>query len=287
MLDINELKNLVPVDDGAINIFEIGQGNKILVFLSGGLTVSPILDFKMLYDSLKDDFKIVVIEKFGYGFSSDTDKSRDIGMILEETRYVLNIQGIKPPYILVPHSMSGIEALYWYQKYPEEVSAIVSLDMATYEAYEILKINLLGLKLNRLLVKIGITKLFPKTIESDAVKYGDLSKDEKDTYSQLFHKNFTSSATLNEVRQIKENSLLVKDINISNLPILVLVSNGQGTGIEKNKWLSVQQSLYNKSKYGKIIYYDCPHYIHNHQAKEISEELKLFTSLITRGEIND
>ncbi|MGX4685432.1 alpha/beta fold hydrolase [Vagococcus sp. JNUCC 83] len=275
-MDINELNNLIPVDDGVMNVFEIGKGNKTLIFLSGGLTASPILDFKMLYDYLKNDFKIIVVEKFGYGFSSDTEKSRDIDVMLEETRYVLNAQEIKPPYILVPHSMSGIETLYWYQKYPEEVSAVVGLDMATYEAYEILKINLLGLKLNRLLVKIGITKLFPKTIESDAVKYGNLSQDEKDRYSQLLHKSFTSSATLNEVRQIKENSLLVKDINISNLPILVLVSNGQGTGIEKNKWLSVQQGLYNKSKYGKIIYYDCPHYIHNHKAKEISEDIRMF-----------
>ncbi|MGX7024055.1 alpha/beta hydrolase [Vagococcus hydrophili] len=259
-----------------MSVYEIGNGDQTLVFLSGGLTASPILDFKMLYDCLKDDFKIIVVEKFGYGFSSDTDMSRDIDVMLEETRELLKIKGIQSPYVLVPHSMSGIEALYWHQKYPEEVSAIIGLDMAMYEAYEMLKINLLGLKMNRLLIKVGLTKLFPKTVESDAVKYGNLNQIEKDIYNQLFHKNFTSKATLNEVKKIKENSLLIRDVNIENLPILVLVSNGKGTGIAKKRWLSIQQNLSKKSKYGKIIYYDCPHYIHNHQAKEISEEIKIF-----------
>lgn len=60
-----------------MNIYEVGKGNQTLIFLSGGLTASPILDFKILCDYLKDNFRIVIVEKFGYGFSSDTDKPRN------------------------------------------------------------------------------------------------------------------------------------------------------------------------------------------------------------------
>ena len=36
----------------------------------------PILDFKSLYSQLSDNYKIVVIEKFGYGFSDIVDEKR-------------------------------------------------------------------------------------------------------------------------------------------------------------------------------------------------------------------
>lgn len=48
-----------------ISIYAEGSGSKTLVFLSGGGTCSPILDFKSLYSMLSDEYKIVVVEKFG------------------------------------------------------------------------------------------------------------------------------------------------------------------------------------------------------------------------------
>ena len=44
-------------------------GNDILVFMSGSRTVCPVYDFKILYEKLGSDFRIIVIEKFGYGYS--------------------------------------------------------------------------------------------------------------------------------------------------------------------------------------------------------------------------
>ncbi len=50
--------------------------------LEAGLC-SPILDFKSLYSLLTDEYKIVVVEKFGYGFSDVVD---------EKKRYRYNIK---------------------------------------------------------------------------------------------------------------------------------------------------------------------------------------------------
>ena len=110
--------------------------------MSGSGTCSPILDFKSLYSLLSNEYKIAVVEKFGYGFSDVVDKNRDIDTILSETRMALDKSGIEPPYVLCPHSMSGLEALYWAQKYPEEVEAIVGLDMAVPDYYDEMNINI-------------------------------------------------------------------------------------------------------------------------------------------------
>lgn len=66
-----------------------GEGLKTLVFMAGGGTCSPILDFKSLYSLLSYEYKIVVVEKFGYGFSYIVDKKIDIDTILDDTRSAL------------------------------------------------------------------------------------------------------------------------------------------------------------------------------------------------------
>lgn len=67
--------------------------------------------------------------------------------------------------MLCPHSMSGIEALYWVQQYPEEIEAIIGLDMAVPEAYENYKINMSMLKISQLAARIGITRVLPNISE--------------------------------------------------------------------------------------------------------------------------
>ncbi len=155
------LGELVDVDGHKMSVYAEGNGDKTIVFMSGGGTCSPILDFKSLYARLSDDYRIVVVEKFGYGFSDVVDKERSIDSILEDTRIALTEAGVQGPYVLCPHSMSGIEALYWAQQYPEEVEAIVGLDMAVPEAYEDYKINMPMLKLSQFAARAGIIRVLP------------------------------------------------------------------------------------------------------------------------------
>ena len=116
---LTPLGELVEVDGHDMSIYIEGEGGHTLVFLSGSGTCSPILDFKSLYSLLSDDYRIVVVEKFGYGFSDIVDSDRDIDTVLRQTRTALDKAGINGPYVLCPHSMSGIEALYWAQQYPD------------------------------------------------------------------------------------------------------------------------------------------------------------------------
>ncbi|MBQ9321455.1 MAG: alpha/beta hydrolase, partial [Eubacterium sp.] len=123
------LGQLVEVDGHNMSIYTEGEGEHTIVFLSGWGTSSPILDFKPLYTRLRDENKIVVVEKFGYGFSDIVDSERDFDTILRQDREALQKAGVEAPYVLCPHSLSGYEAVLWAQKYPDEVEAIVGLDM--------------------------------------------------------------------------------------------------------------------------------------------------------------
>lgn len=58
--------------------------------------------------------------------------------MLEETRLALEMAGEKSPYVLIPHSMSGLEAIYWAQKHPDEIIAIIGFDPLIHEAFEVM-----------------------------------------------------------------------------------------------------------------------------------------------------
>ena len=148
------LGKIVEVDGHQMSVYVEGNGDKTIVFMSGGGTCSPILDFRSLYSTLSDNYKIVVVEKFGYGFSDIVNKDRSIDSILEDTRTALVKADIEGPYVLCPHSMSGIEALYWAGQYPEEVEAIIGLDMAVPKAYEDYRINMPMLKISKFAARI-------------------------------------------------------------------------------------------------------------------------------------
>ena len=273
---LKPLGTMVTVNSKKMSIFSKGEGTKTLVFMSGGGTCSPILDFKSLYSLLSDDYKIVVVEKFGYGFSDIVNEKRDIDIILEETRTAFQKSGIVGPYILCPHSMSGIEALYWAQKYPDEVTTIIGLDMAVPEAYEDYKIDMLSIKLGQFATKVGITRLIPQIANGDAVKFGTLSDTEKDIYRAVFYSRTATKTMIDEARYIKKNAKKVSHGEIPRIPILMFCSNGNGTGLDEETWRKIQTKYVSNCGNAEIIELDCGHYIHNYEYGKIANEIREF-----------
>jgi pimeloyl-ACP methyl ester carboxylesterase len=273
------LGQIVEVDGHNMSIYTEGNGEVTLVFLSGGGTCSPILDFKSLYSLLSDEYKIAVVEKFGYGFSDVVDKSRDIDSILEDTRAALSAAGLSAPYVLCPHSMSGLEALYWVQKYPEEVSAIIGLDMAVPQYYENMKINVPLMRAASWAAGIGITRLIPKISESDAIKNGTLTDTEKEIYRAVFYNRTATVTMINETAAVKENAKKVASMGVPQLPMLLFISDGSGgTGFDKETWRSIQEDYVSQVDDGIYIELDCPHYVHDYEYNAISEKILEFLS---------
>lgn len=270
------LGQMVEIGGNKMSVYCEGSGDQTLVFMSGGGTCSPILDFKSLYSLLSDEYKIVVVEKFGYGYSDIVDKDRKIDSILEDTRAALEGAGVNGPFVLCPHSMSGIEALYWAQKYPEEVEAIIGLDMAVPQAYADYDINMFTIGLGQFAAKTGITRLIPNIAESDAIRFGTLSQEEKEIYRAIFFSRTATNTMINEVKCIKDNASKVASGNKPQIPMLLFISNGTGTGWDKEAWVRYQEDYLSDVVDGQSIELDCPHYIHDHAYESISVSVKDF-----------
>lgn len=85
-------------------------------------------DFSDLINELKEEFQIIVIEYYGYGASEDTHRPRTSENICYEIYNALKKLDVKS-YILIPHSISGLYALSYIDSYPDEVEAIIGIDM--------------------------------------------------------------------------------------------------------------------------------------------------------------
>ena len=271
------LGQIVEVDGHDMSVYIEGNGDTTLVFMSGAGTCSPILDFKSLYSILSDEYKIAVVEKFGYGFSDIVDKNRDIDSILEDTRAALTAAGLNAPYVLCPHSMSGLEALYWAQKHPDEVTAIIGLDMAVPQYYDSMEINVPLMRFVSLAAGMGIHRLIPGLSDSDAICHGTLSDDETEIYKALFYSRTATVTMINETESVKENAEKVNSMGVPQLPMLLFISNGSGgTGFDEETWRRIAVEYISQVNGGEYIELDCPHYVHDYEYETISESIVEF-----------
>lgn len=275
----NESKLLTPigkqvtVNGHRMNVSVKGEGSETIVFLSGAGIASPILDFKNLSDSLSKKYKVVVVERAGYGFSEDSDRSRDVMEVLSETRQALAQAHVSGPYVIISHSMASLESLAWQEKYPNEVKALIGLDWALPESYEDLKDNQALLTVAYWSSKIGLLRYFP---ESFYIKNPTLTETERQQYKLLAYKQLMSQAMLHESRLVKENAKKVPSSINPKIPALLLVSNGEGTTFSQSEWQRYAERFASDQSNVQVDYMDAPHDLYHYQSDAIVSRIKEF-----------
>ena len=263
----------VVVNGHQMNVYIKGEGSETIVFLSGAGIASPILDFKNLTDSLSKKYKVVVVERAGYGFSEDSDQSRDVMTVLSETRQALSQAEVSGPYVIVSHSMASLESLAWQEKYPNEVKALVGLDWALPASYENLKDNQALLTVAYWSSKIGLLRYFP---ESFYIKNPTLTETERQQYKLLAYKQLMSQAMLHESRLAKENAKKVPSSINPKIPALLLVSNGEGTTFSQSEWQRYAERFASDQSNVRVVYMDAPHDLYHYQSNAIVSRIKEF-----------
>jgi pimeloyl-ACP methyl ester carboxylesterase len=271
MRKIKHNGELVTINGHKIHVYR--DGNKDapkIVFMSGHCTVSPVYDFKVLYEKLLNNFRVIVIEKYGYGYSDIYDSPCDIDTLVSIQRQALVELGEEGPYILTPHSMSGLEAIRWKQKFPNEVSAIIGIDMATPLSFSVWKEE--DIKKTVRLMKILRGLRLASVLSS--VSNLCLTEEEFKQHKLLKKRNAFNICCINEAREVLNNAKVVGEDGNIECPTLLFSSNGKDQEID---WVLNQQK-FAEIMGAKLIQYDCGHYIHHFKSTEMSEEILRFVN---------
>jgi pimeloyl-ACP methyl ester carboxylesterase len=257
----------IPEHPGAFHVYAEGRGEHTLVFLSGLGTSSPLYDFKVLYERLSDEFRVAVVERAGYGWSEITCSSRDLDTVLHETRTALRLAGERPPYVLFPHSLAGLEALYWASLYPEEISAIIGLDPLVPEYHEQSGVGNPLSHVITVLARTGLMRSGPEVFSRNfpAMVKGHLDEEDAEVAETLFFRRVHTQNMWDEVRALPENSQLVIEQGKPDVPFHVFVSDQA-----EESW---KESLvqYAHETGGEYFFLDADHYIHLDKPERIAE----------------
>lgn len=124
---------------GKTDIYQTSSGVKIEYFLlennasSETIVFENGLDGKMEWWSrvipeLSKSATVFAYNRPEYGNSDAVTTSRDSEHITSELKELLAAKGLKPPYIVVGHSVGGLYMQHFARRYPNEVKALILVD---------------------------------------------------------------------------------------------------------------------------------------------------------------
>lgn len=268
---------MVEVDGKNMSLYTEGEGKHTIVLMSGWGTPSPMYDFRPLYEKLSDDYKIVVLEKFGYGLSDKVGGERDIDTLIRQDREALKNAGIEAPYVLCPHSLSGLEATNWAQKYPDEVEAIIGLDMSTSVITELESETTIKLQkvIGKAVALSGINR--PLMAVSDLPECHNA--EEKKQYIAIYAANDGNDTIRKEIDSMVQNCEKIDALPLPKTPTLQFLS---ADNTDKKPWMDSHQKMVDASSHGRTIQLDCGHYVHHFESEKIAKEIKTFLTEIEK-----
>ena len=258
----------VDVDGRQMNVLIAGDAPETIVLLPGFGTASPVLDFQPLVDDLATDHRVIVVEPFGYGLSDGTDKERTTENIVTEVHSALQELGIDT-YVLMGHSIAGIYALEFAERYPDEVAAFVGIDTSVpgqpgMDAQ--FPTGLLGAAKN-----LGLLRLVG-ALGGAAPDDPAYSAEAREQIAMITNRNSLSPTYLNEMAHISINFENALGTSFpEQLPVLLFV---EADNANNSDWIGLHERQASAVADGTVIPIDGEHYLHHTHAAEIANDFR-------------
>lgn len=177
-----------------------GKGNPTVVFITG--KGRPQYDYTPVYKTISKQTQVFAYDRAGLGQSESLNNKRSVDTMAYELNELLLKEKIKPPFILVGHSLGGWVLRCFVNMYPKKVTGLIFIDGGYEREY------LDGLEIRSEEEKIKWTAHF-KTF----LNVPDRSKGHNDESACLFDFDSTKYST---------DGKIVKDLKLpNNIPISV------------------------------------------------------------------
>lgn len=280
-IEAAEKSNSVPygqkvhISSGDINVVRSGDKGPTLVMLTGLGTAAPGLDFAPLMRKL-DGYQSIVVEPFGYGYSDLNARPRTIENITEEIHEVLAKLNVDKPYTLVPHSVSGFYAMYYANKYAEEVSAVVGIDPTvpsvegtSPDAPEMPLADNFWIKL---VVNTGLVRWLRLGGEPGG---NDFTPAERQQIRQMANWNYGNQAVTDETLRMGGNSRKLQGMSYpSTLPVLYFLA--QESIDNQTDWVGKHERQLANVERHELVMLNAQHYLHRTQSQTMADKIKVF-----------
>ena len=241
----------------------LGSGDITIVLLSGSCVPLPQLEYRPLIKALAKDQFVVLLEKFGYGGSDSTPQPRDLQHVVAEYREALAALDVPLPVVLAAHSMGFLEALYWTQHYPGEVSALVGIDPATPDSYRDFDMEKAAKQITNLSQKPLLRKIAADRYCRQLFRQLEIPPERRSDLHAKALRNFAGPVWAAESEVLADNLAAIAAAPLPrSIPTLFFLSNGKGTSMSSALWRQHGLDFLGNMVYGEYILLDLPHNLH-------------------------
>ena len=252
-----------------------------IVLLSGLGTAAPTLDFEPLINEMAKNNKVVVVEPFGYGWSDITNKERTVENIVEEIRTTLEKLNIQGPYILMPHSISGIYSMYYSYTYPDEIKAVIGIDPTLPKALEYFGETAPTMpKYLSYVAPTGIARLVSYLIPDNILPItedGTYTEENLKMTKAITAWKANNKNVVDEANEIKSNIDKTVDMRFpSDMPVLYFTTKEDKVTEDGEYNVTFYETQLTNSPASKIITLQGHHYLHWTLYKEMSKDVYEF-----------
>ena len=126
--------------------------------------------------------------------------------------------------------------------------------------------------------QLGLLRYLPSRLY---VPNENLNSSDRRLYQRIAYHQILSQAMLNESLSVKRNAKTVDTKIDSQIPTLLMVSDGEGTGFSQEDWRHYATSFAKDQKNIELTFYDAPHYLYHYQTKEVAAKIEEFIKKTT------
>ncbi|WP_438496896.1 alpha/beta fold hydrolase [Paenibacillus sp. IHBB 3054] len=119
-------KKMMNTPSGNMEYAQSGEGTPAIILINGGS--GPIEGWHNLFHELAAETAVLAYNRFGVGKSDKPSTPQHGQAVVDALRQLLQLAGLRPPYILVGHSLGGLYANLFARQHPEEIAGVVLLE---------------------------------------------------------------------------------------------------------------------------------------------------------------
>jgi pimeloyl-ACP methyl ester carboxylesterase len=117
---------LVDIGGRRINLHCMGAGAPAVILMAGSSSWSPV--WYKVQPVIAQETRVCAFDRAGFGFSDQAPRFQILSDVVDDLHAALKAGAIPEPYVLVGHSLGGIEVRIYAQSWPQEVAGMVLVD---------------------------------------------------------------------------------------------------------------------------------------------------------------
>ena len=116
----------VDIGGRRINLHCSGAGSPTVILMAGSASWSPI--WYKVQPVIAQETRVCAFDRAGFGFSDPAPRFQNLADVVDDLHTALTAALIPEPYVLVGHSLGGIEVRLYAQRWPKQVAGMVLVD---------------------------------------------------------------------------------------------------------------------------------------------------------------